>query len=104
MENRKWLQTYLYIWSGQFISMLTSYAVNFAIVIWLSLEHSSAEVLAIAAVLPTIIGLLFTGRIAETIGVANSFLISGVVVVLIGVLSFFDLCIDEEWKQNLNVK
>lgn|SRR5690606_28412786 len=50
MENGKWLQTYLFIWSGQFISMLTSYAVNFAIVIWLSLEHSSAEVLAIAGI------------------------------------------------------
>src|SRR5690606_22324812 len=46
----KWLQTYLFIWSGQFISMLTSYAVNFAIVIWLSLEHSSAEVLAITGI------------------------------------------------------
>lgn len=50
MENEKWLQTYLFIWSGQFISMLTSYAVNFAIVIWLSLEHNSAEVLAIAGI------------------------------------------------------
>lgn len=50
MENRKWLQTYLFIWSGQFVSMLTSYAVNFAIVIWLSLEYGSAEVLAIAAI------------------------------------------------------
>lgn len=48
MENRKWVQTYLFIWSGQFISMLTSYAVHFAIIIWLSLEHRSAEVLAFA--------------------------------------------------------
>lgn len=26
MENKKWLQTYLYIWVGQFLSMLSSYA------------------------------------------------------------------------------
>ncbi|GGH29741.1 MFS transporter [Sphingobacterium alkalisoli] len=55
MENKKWLRTYLFIWSGQFISMLTSYAVHFAVIIWLSLEHKSAEILAyagIAAMLP----------------------------------------------------
>ena len=40
------------------------------------------------AVLPTVVGLLFTGVIAEKIGVTNSFLISGLVVVIIGVLSF----------------
>ena len=40
------------------------------------------------AVLPTVIGLLFTGVIAQKIGVTNSFLISGLVVVIIGVLSF----------------
>jgi DHA3 family macrolide efflux protein-like MFS transporter len=55
MENNKWFRTYLFIWSGQFISMLSSYAVHFAVIIWLSLEHQSAEVLAyagIAALLP----------------------------------------------------
>lgn len=55
MENKKWFRTYLFIWSGQFISMLSSYAVHFAVIIWLSLEHQSAEVLAyagIAALLP----------------------------------------------------
>ena len=50
MKNNKWLQTYLLIWSGQFISMLTSYAVHFAIIIWLSLEHRSPEVLAYAGI------------------------------------------------------
>lgn len=64
MENEKWLQTYLFIWSGQFISMLTSYAVQFAIVIWLSLEYRSAEVLAfagISAILPQAIIGSFAG-------------------------------------------
>lgn len=50
MENKNWLRTYLFIWSGQFISMLTSYAVHFAIIIWLSLEYKSAEVLAFAGI------------------------------------------------------
>ncbi len=50
MKNKKWLQTYLFIWSGQFISMLSSYAVHFAVIIWLSLEHQSAEILAYAGI------------------------------------------------------
>lgn len=55
-----WKRTFAIIWSGQFISLLSSSAVNFAIIIWLSLETGSAEVLAFAAIaafLPqTIIG------------------------------------------------
>lgn len=50
MKNQQWLHTYLFIWAGQFVSMLTSYAVNFAVIIWLSLEHQSAEVLAFAGI------------------------------------------------------
>ncbi|MGO1671872.1 MAG: MFS transporter [Sphingobacterium sp.] len=50
MKNKKWLQTYLFIWSGQFLSTLSSYAVHFAVIIWLSLEHQSAEVLAFAGI------------------------------------------------------
>ena len=50
MKNRKWFRTYIFIWAGQFISTLTSYAVSFAVIIWLSLEHQSAEVLAFAAI------------------------------------------------------
>jgi len=50
VKNRKWFRTYIFIWAGQFISTLTSYAVSFAVIIWLSLEHQSAEVLAFAAI------------------------------------------------------
>ncbi|HEY8401212.1 MAG TPA: MFS transporter [Cytophagaceae bacterium] len=50
MDNKKWFQTFLFIWSGQFISILTSNAVYFAIIIWLSLEQRSAEVLAYAGI------------------------------------------------------
>ncbi len=48
MQNA-WKRTFAIIWSGQFISLLSSSAVNFAIIIWLSLETGSAEVLAYAA-------------------------------------------------------
>jgi MFS transporter, DHA3 family, macrolide efflux protein len=50
MEYQKWFNTYIFIWAGQFVSMLTSYAVQFAIVIWLSLEYQSAEILAFAGI------------------------------------------------------
>ncbi|MGK6352988.1 MFS transporter [Parapedobacter sp. DT-150] len=60
MMQHSWKRTFAIIWSGQFISLLSSSAVNFAIIIWLSLETGSAEVLAyaaIAALLPqTLIG------------------------------------------------
>ena len=50
MEKNNWLSTYLFIWAGQFVSMITSYSVGFAVIIWLSLEHQSAEVLAFAGI------------------------------------------------------
>ncbi len=53
--QENWKKKFVFIWVGQFISLLTSSAVNFAIIIWLSLETGSAEVLAysaIAAMLP----------------------------------------------------
>lgn len=50
MKHQKWFRTYLFIWAGQFVSMLTSYAVHFAVIIWLSLELRSAEVLAFAGI------------------------------------------------------
>ncbi len=50
MEKNNWFRTYSYIWIGQFISLLSSSAVNFSIMMWLSLTHKSAEVLAFAAI------------------------------------------------------
>ncbi|WP_028296239.1 MFS transporter [Olivibacter sitiensis] len=49
MQNT-WKKTFAIIWGGQFISLLSSSAVNFAVIIWLSLETESAEVLAAAAI------------------------------------------------------
>ncbi|MDL2224502.1 MFS transporter [Bacteroidales bacterium OttesenSCG-928-M06] len=58
MEN--WKKVFAIIWTGQFLSLLSSTIVNFAVIIWLSLETESAEMLAwaaIAGMLPqTIIG------------------------------------------------
>lgn len=50
MENNHWFRTYLFIWAGQFVSMISSYSVHFAVIIWLSLKHQSAEVLALAGI------------------------------------------------------
>lgn len=54
MDNN-WKRKFTILWTGQFISLISSSAVNFAIIIWLSLKTGSAEVLAfsaIAALLP----------------------------------------------------
>jgi len=54
MDNH-WKKKFTILWTGQFISLISSSAVNFAIIIWLSLKTGSAEVLAfsaIAALLP----------------------------------------------------
>jgi DHA3 family macrolide efflux protein-like MFS transporter len=45
-----WKTTFRIIWAGQFFSLLTSSIVNFAIILWLSIETGSAEMLAWAAV------------------------------------------------------
>ncbi len=66
--NNNWKRAFAIIWSGQFFSILTSSLVNFAIIIWISLETGSAEMLAwvaIAALLPqTVIG-PFTGALID---------------------------------------
>lgn len=59
-----WKKVFAIIWTGQFFSILTSSIVNFAIILWLSFETKSAEVLAfaaIAAMLPQSILGLFAG-------------------------------------------
>src|SRR5690606_11576074 len=45
-----WKRKFLFIWVGQFLSLITSSAVNFAIIIWLSLHFESAQVLAYGAI------------------------------------------------------
>lgn len=47
---KTWKQTFLVIWSGQAVSILSSSIVAYAIVFWMSLETRSAEVLALSAI------------------------------------------------------
>lgn len=62
--NTNWKRTFGFIWAGQFLSLVSTSLVNFALIIWLSLESGSAEVLAIAAtcaMLPQALVGLFAG-------------------------------------------
>lgn len=59
-----WKRTFAILWAGQFISIITSSLVNFAIMLWLSITYDSAVVLAnsaIAGFLPQAILGLFSG-------------------------------------------
>jgi DHA3 family macrolide efflux protein-like MFS transporter len=48
MEN--WKKIFAVIWAGQFMSLLSSTIVNFAVILWISMETGSAEMLAYAAI------------------------------------------------------
>lgn len=63
-----WKKVFAIIWSGQFFSILTSSMVNFAIVIWLSIQTGSAEILAwatVAALLPQAVLGPFSGVLID---------------------------------------
>lgn len=96
MDNRK--RVFAIIWTGQFLSILTSSIVNFAIVLWLSLETGSAEVLAfatMAALLPQSVLGLFTGIFIDrwkrkrVMIMADSFI--AFCTLILAVLFYFDL-------------
>lgn len=46
----QWKKSFALIWSGQFVSILSSSIVGYAVIFWMSLETGSAEVLATAAI------------------------------------------------------
>lgn len=96
MDN--WKRVFAIIWTGQFLSILTSLIVNFAIVLWLSLETGSAEVLAfatMAALLPQSVLGLFTGIFIDrwkrkrVMIMADSFI--AFCTLILAVLFYFDL-------------
>lgn len=96
MDN--WKRVFAIIWTGQFLSILTSSIVNFAIVLWLSLETGSAEVLAfatMAALLPQSVLGLFTGIFIDRwkrkrmMIMADSFI--AFCTLILAVLFYFDL-------------
>lgn len=94
MENQKWFNTYIFIWAGQFVSMLTSYAVQFAIVIWLSLEYQSAEVLAyagIAGMLPQALIGPFAGVYVDRINRKRIMIASDTFIAVCAILLIFIL-------------
>lgn len=94
MKNQKWFRTYLFIWSGQFISMLTSSAVNFAVIVWLSLKFQSAEVLAyagIAGLLPQAIIGPFAGVFIDRWDRKNVMMLSDAFIALCTLLMTFVL-------------
>ena len=98
-----WKKKFIIIWSGQLFSILSSSIAQFAIVLWISLETGSAEVLSfatIAALLPQVILGPFAGVFVDrwsrkwTMILADSFvaLCSGVIALL------FYLDIIEIWQ------
>lgn len=96
MDN--WKRVFAIIWTGQFLSILTSSIVNFAIILWLSLETGSAEVLAfatMAALLPQSVLGLFTGIFIDrwkrkrVMIMADSFI--AFCTLILAVLFYFDL-------------
>jgi len=59
-----WKRTFAIIWGGEFFSALSSSIVGFAIILWISFETKSAQVLALGMVsmlLPQLVLGLFTG-------------------------------------------
>ena len=93
-----WKRVFAIIWTGQFLSILTSSIVNFAIVLWLSLETGLAEVLAfatIAALLPQSVLGLFTGIFIDrwkrkrVMILADSFI--AFCTLILAILFYFDL-------------
>ena len=99
---KSWKKTFLTIWTGQALSILSSYAVGFAIVLWLSFKTQSAEVLAyatIAALLPQAVLGTFAGVYIDrwnrktTMILADSFI--AFCTLILSVLFYFDIM--ETW-------
>lgn len=98
-----WKKKFIIIWSGQLFSILSSSIAQFAIVLWISLETGSAEVLSlatIAALLPQVVLGPFAGVFVDrwsrkwTMILADSFvaLCSAVIALL------FYLDVIEIWQ------
>lgn len=98
MELSNWKQKFAIIWTGQFFSLLTSSIVNFAIILWLSIETGSAQVLAfaaIAALLPQSLIGPFTGVLVDRWNrkyimiLSDSFI--ALCTLILAVLFYFDI-------------
>jgi MFS family permease len=69
VENDKsWIKTFAFIWSGQLFSTLSSQVVTFSVIFWLSIKTGSAGVLALgtlSSMLPNLILGFFTGVLVD---------------------------------------
>ncbi len=95
---KDWKRTFAIIWTGQFLSLLTSYTVNFAIILWVTFETGSAGMLAyaaIAALLPQAVIGPFTGvyidrwKRKRTMVAADTFI--GICTLALALLFWFDV-------------
>lgn len=90
-ENGFWI--FLVLTSVGGITM-SVYSGSFMVVLQTNIEASSLgrvfSIYGSVSLLPSIVGLLYTGIAAEIIGVANAFLIAGTALVLLGGYSFID--------------
>ena len=80
-----WKKTFAIIWTGQLFSILTSTTINFAIIIWLSIETGSASVLALASVfalLPQSVIGLFSGVIIDYVNKKKIMILADVFIAL----------------------
>lgn len=69
------------------------YSSPFTTLLQTYIEHSALgrvfSLFGSLSLLPSMVGVLATGYIADRIGVSNAFVISGIVIVLLGLVSFF---------------
>lgn len=78
-----WKKQFAILWSGQFVSNLTSFMVSFAVIIWLTLQTKSATVLVyatIAALLPQTILWLFSWVIVDRFDRKSLMIISDIFI------------------------
>lgn len=89
-ESGFWIFMLLTLLGG--VSM-TVYSSAFMVVLQTTIEPSALgrvfSLYGSISLVPSIAGLAFTGVIADRIGVPNAFLISGIVIAILGILSFF---------------
>ena len=95
-ESGFWI--FLMLTSVGGVTMLV-YSGAFMVVLQTNIETSALgrvfSIYGSLSLLPSIIGLLYTGIAAERIGVANAFLIAGIALIFLGVYSFFDKTIKQ---------
>jgi len=99
--NGFWIFIGLTFWGG--ISM-SIYSSAFMVVMQTTIDPAALgrvfSIYGSITLLPSMIGLLQTGFIADRIGVPNAFLISGLVIVLLGIGSFFVPAINQMSVKN----